>query len=172
MLGPMVGFLPATPPTAADRAVAASRLREIRAMVAPYRRSVEPPPEIDRYAAAGMLAPVASPAALAEHGPRYLLYRKTGRDIRLEAVEFTFANETPVRELDAILPRSIARWHQTTRHCTKPPPFMWTATVFPYAHGDAAIWHTLEVPKYVEIAPKFLRRGVRWATGRPRERVK
>jgi hypothetical protein len=150
-VGPMVGFLAAPPPTAADRATAQSRLHEIRAMVAPYRRAVDPPRDIARYTAAGMLVPVRSPPGLAERGPWILLYRESRGALRLEAVEF--ARDTPVRELNAILPLSVARWHQLTRHCTAPPAYTWVATVFPYAHGDGAIWRTLEVPKYVQIAP-------------------
>jgi|GEM_PF-4391562 len=83
-----------------------------------------------------MLVRVASPAALAERGPRSLPYRQSGGGMQLAAVEFAFSRDTPVRELDAILSLSIARWHQLTRHCTKPPTSMWIATMFPYAHGD------------------------------------
>jgi len=154
-LGPMVGFLPAPRPTETDRAIARSRVREIAAMIAPYRHGVDPPRDIARYTAPGMLATAQSPAALKERGPRYLLYRVSERAIQLEGAEFTFARDTPVRELNAILPMAVARWHQTTYHCTAPPGFMWIATVFPYAHGDGAIWRRLEVLRYVEIAPRL-----------------
>ena len=152
-VGPMVGFLPAPPPSKRDRRIAKRRLREITAMIAPYRHGVDPPRDATRFAAADGLVAVLSPPSLIERGPRYLLYRETERGPELEGVEFTFPHDTPAQELNAILPVSIARWHHTSYHCTAPPAFMWVATVFPYARDDDAIWRTLEIPKYVEIPP-------------------
>lgn len=155
-VGPMVGFLPAPPPRHADRALAARRLGELRKAVEPFRHGIDPAFGRDRRAGRSGLVEISAPQPLRHLGVDTVLYRKTANELDLTAVEYAFPRETSSGELDRILPISVARWHQTTYHCTAPPHGMWLATVYPFEHDDAAIWRRVEaLDRYVVIKPSL-----------------
>jgi hypothetical protein len=167
-VGPMVAFLPQRPLQPGDRERAQGLLHTMRAVVAPYhdlRRvvatvAVQPEIEMKRWEAApaGTLIAVDRPASHDdEHRPRTLLYRRTATGFRLAGVQFSARNRRTDAQLDDILPTSIARWHQVVRHCTNPPGWSWIATVFPFERDDAAVWRTLELTRYVTVAPHRLK---------------
>ena len=153
-VGPMVGFLPAPRPRRADRALAARRLNELRNALEPFRHGIDPAVDRDRPAGPKGIVEISAPQPLRHLGVDTVMYRKPGNDLDLVAVEYAFPRETSPAELDRILPISVARWHQTTYHCTAPTRGLWHATVYPFEHDDAAIWRRVEaLDSYVVIKP-------------------
>lgn len=105
--------------------------------------------------------------------PTALLYRKADRDFELIGAMYTMSKEAGERELDAVVPLSVARWHahvnvcippkgvtdwarfglkgviKAEAECTKadgwflPQLFGWMLTVFPFEETPEKIWGTV-----------------------------
>ena len=153
-VGPIVAFLPAPAPRHADRALATRRFDELRKAVRPFRHGTDPDYDRDRQPGRNGIVEISAPQPLRHLGVDTVLYRKSGDELNLLAAEYAFPRETSPAELDRILPISVARWHQTTYHCTAPPNGMWRATVYPFGHDDGAIWRRVEAfDRYVVVLP-------------------
>jgi hypothetical protein len=102
--------------------------------------------------------------------PTTLLYRKGDRDFELIGAMYTMSKDAGERELDAIVPLSVARWHahvnvcippkgvtdwarfglrgliKTEAECKKadgwflPQLFGWMLTVFPFEETPERVW--------------------------------